>query len=62
MIDLFIILLIRFHGELILDMTYGYEVKGRHDRKLDVSIQFNKFADVKVDLFAMLIGRFPFRV
>ena len=62
MIVLFIILLLSFQGELILDMTYGYEVKGRHDRKLDVSIQFNKFGGVKLDRFAMLIDRFPFRM
>ncbi|KAF8258555.1 cytochrome P450 [Lactarius quietus] len=49
-----------FQGELILDTTYGYEVKGRHDRKLDVSIQLNKFLDLKIEVFAMLINAFPF--
>jgi hypothetical protein len=41
-------------------MTYGYEVRGRHDRMLDVSIQLNKFVDVKVYAFATLITGFPF--
>ena len=42
-------------------MTYGYEVKGRHDRMLDVAIQLNKFADVKFHTLAKIIDGFPFR-
>jgi hypothetical protein len=61
MIYLIIIPLLSFQGELILDMTYGYEVKGRHDRKLDISIQLNKFG-LKIDHFVMLIHAFPFRM
>jgi hypothetical protein len=55
-------LLFSFQGEIILDMTYGYEVRGRHDRMLDVSIQLNKFVDIKVFAFATLISGFPFRM
>jgi len=49
-----------FQGELTLGMTYGYEVKGRHDRVLDVSIRLNKFADFKFHVFAMFLNSFPF--
>ena len=54
--------LISFQGELILDMTYGYEVKGHHDRKLVASKQMNEFASVKVPASAWIIGAFPFRM
>jgi cytochrome P450 len=49
-----------FQGELILDMTYGYEVKGRQDRKLDVSRQLSEFGN-KIPTSAMLLlNAFPF--
>ena len=60
-ICLLIVLPFSFQGEIILDMTYGYEVKGRHDRMLDVAIQLNKFADVKFHKLAKIIDGFPFR-
>ncbi|KAI9449566.1 cytochrome P450 [Lactarius psammicola] len=49
-----------FQGGLILDMTYGYDVKGRDDRKLDVAVRMNKFA---AEIFlpgALLINELPF--
>jgi hypothetical protein len=61
MIYVFIIFIFRFQGELILDMTYGYEVKGPQDRKLVVSKQLNEFATVKVPASAWIINAFPFR-
>ena len=62
MIYLFIIHLFSFQGELILDMTYGYEVKGHHDRRLAVFEQLSEFAKVKVFASAWLINAFPFRM
>jgi hypothetical protein len=43
MIYVSIIFLLRFKGELSLDMIYGYGVKGQQDRKLVVSKQLNEF-------------------
>jgi hypothetical protein len=41
-------------------MTYGYEVKGRQDRKLDVSRQLSEFGN-KIPTSAMLLlNAFPF--
>ena len=50
-----------FQGELILEMTYEYEVKGRYDRKLDVSRQLSEFGS-KIPGSASLINAFPFSV
>ncbi|KAF8268841.1 cytochrome P450 [Lactarius quietus] len=49
-----------FQGELILDMTYGYEVEGNDDRKLVVSRQLNEFATVQVPASAWILSGFPF--
>jgi hypothetical protein len=51
----------RFQGELILDMTHGYEVKGNHDRILAAFKQLSEFAKVKVSASAWIINAFPFR-
>ncbi|KAI9459922.1 cytochrome P450 [Lactarius psammicola] len=49
-----------FQGELILDMTYGYEVKGRDDRKLDIAIRLNEFGIEKMLPGALLVNELPF--
>ena len=49
-----------FQGELILEMTYGYEVKGRYDRMLDVSKRLNEFATKTFLPGALLVNELPF--
>jgi len=49
-----------FQGGLILDMTYGYEVKGPQDRKLVVPKQLSKFSSTKVPRSAWILNGFPF--
>ncbi len=61
-IYLFTIFLFSFQGELILDMTYGYEVKGRDDRKLEVAIQLGEFGTERVLPGALLVNELPFRM
>ena len=56
----FFIILFSFQGELILDMTYGYEVKGRYDRMLDVSIRLNEFGIKTFLPGALLVNELPF--
>ena len=55
-----LIVLLRFQGELILDMTYGYEVKGRHDKKLDVSKRLNDLATTILLPGVLLVNELPF--
>ena len=57
---IYLIILLRFQGEMILDMTYGYEVKGRHDKKLDISIRVNDFVIVTLPPGALLVNELPF--
>ena len=45
---------------MILAMTYGYEVKGRHDKKLDVSKRLNDLAVVILLPGALLVNELPF--
>jgi hypothetical protein len=45
---------------MILDMTYGYEVKGRHDKKLDISKRVNDFVIVTFLPGALLVNELPF--
>ena len=45
---------------MILDMTYGYEVKGRHDKKLDISKRVNEFVIVTFLPGALLVNELPF--
>ncbi len=54
--------LFSLQGGLILDMTYGYEVKGRDDRKLDIAIRMNKFATEIFLPGALLVNELPFRM
>ncbi|KAI9441767.1 cytochrome P450 [Lactarius indigo] len=49
-----------FQGELILDMTYGYEAKGRGDRRLDVAIRLGEFGTQCVLPGALLVNELPF--
>lgn len=49
-----------FQGELILGITYGYEVQGRHDRKLDVSKRLNDFGTSTFLPGALLVNELPF--
>jgi hypothetical protein len=55
-----LIIPLRFQGELILDMTYGYEAKGRHDEKLDISKRVNNFVIVTLLPGALLVNELPF--
>jgi hypothetical protein len=41
-------------------MTYGYEVKGRHDKKLDISKRMNDFGNVTFLPGALLVNELPF--
>lgn len=59
-IKLFIIFF-RFQGEVVLDMTHGYEVKANHDRKLAAFKQLSDFAKRKVSSSVWIINAFPFR-
>ena len=43
-------------------MTYGYEVKGRQDRKMVVPKQLSEFSSKKVARSAWLLNGFPFRM
>jgi hypothetical protein len=49
-------------GELLLAMTYGYEPKGRNDRKVEIVRQFSDFgAEVNLP-GALLVNDLPFRM
>ena len=45
---------------MILDMTYGYEVNGRRDTKLDISKRASNFVIVKLLPGALLVNELPF--
>jgi len=47
-------------GGLILDMTYGYEVKGRQDRSMVLPRQLSEFSRAKVPGSAWALNGFPF--
>ena len=47
-------------GELILAVTYGYEVHRHDDKLLDASRRRNKFAKEVVPLNASLLNGIPF--
>jgi len=48
-------------GELILAITYGYEVKERHDRKLDAARQLAKLTSELALPGALLVNELPLR-
>ncbi|KAI0251161.1 cytochrome P450 [Lactifluus subvellereus] len=47
-------------GEMILAMTYGYEVQGRGDRKIDVSRQFIRMSVETATPRDLLVNAIPF--
>ena len=59
---LLIMLLFSFQGGLILDMTYGYQAKGRDDRMLDVAIKLNEFGTSTFLPGALLVNELPIRM
>jgi hypothetical protein len=46
-------------GELILAVTYGYEVHGRDDKLLDASKRRNEFAKEVTPLNVLLLNHIP---
>ena len=49
-------------GELILSMTYGYEVQGRNDRKIDAARRLTEIGSATALPGALLVNDLPFRV
>jgi hypothetical protein len=49
-----------FQGGLILDMTYGYEAKGKQDRKLVAPKLLTEFSGKHVYKSAWILNGFPF--
>jgi len=49
-------------GELILSMTYGYEVQGRNDRKIDAARRLVEVGSATALPGALLVNDLPFRV
>jgi hypothetical protein len=49
-------------GELILAMTYGYEVRGRDDRKIDVARRMSDLGSATALPGALLVNDLPFRM
>jgi hypothetical protein len=49
-------------GELMLAMTYGYEVQGHGDRKVDVARRMVEVAAARALPGALLVNHLPFRV
>jgi hypothetical protein len=47
-------------GELILAMTYGYEPKGRNDKKVEIARQFSDFGSEVGLPGALLVNDLPF--
>jgi hypothetical protein len=49
-------------GELMLAMTYGYEVQGHGDRKVDAARRLAEIGAVTALPGALLVNDLPFRV
>ena len=49
-------------AELMLAMTYGYEVQGRSDRKVDAARQMVEIGIATTLPGALLVNDLPFRV
>jgi len=49
-------------AELILAMTYGYEVQGRNDRKVDTVRRLSKIGVSTATPGALLVNDLPFRM
>jgi len=54
--------ILRFQGELILAVTYGYEVHGSDDRMVDSAIRLNQFGIEMALPGALLINSIPLRL
>jgi hypothetical protein len=54
--------MLRFQGELILAMTYGYEVRERNDRMIDAAKRMTEFATKRFLPGALLVNQFPLRM
>ena len=48
-------------GELILAMTYGYEVSGRNDRKINAARKLSHVGTSNTLPGALLVNNLPFR-
>jgi len=46
-------------GELILAVTYGYQVRGRDDRMIEAAKRRNAFAIEKILPGALLVNHIP---
>ena len=49
-------------GELVLSMTYGYEVQGYSDRKVDAARRLAAIGSATALPGALLVNDLPFRV
>jgi len=49
-------------GEQILSMTYGYEVQGYNDRKVDAARRLSDLGSATALPGALLVNDLPFRV
>ena len=51
----------RLQGELVMAITYGYEVKGNHDRKLDAARELSTLTSKSALPGALLVNELPLR-
>jgi hypothetical protein len=49
-------------GELMLSMTYGYEVQGYNDKKVDAAKKMVEIQSATALPGALLVNELPFRV
>jgi hypothetical protein len=54
--------MLRFQGELILAVTYGYQVNGSDDRIVDAAKRLNRFGIEKALPGALLVNSVPLRL
>jgi hypothetical protein len=54
--------MLRFQGELILAMTYGYELRHREDNMIDAVKRMSKFVTTKLLPGALLVNQIPIRM
>ena len=52
---------LRLQGELVLAITYGYQVKGNHDRKLYAAREMTNFFATSSLPGALLVNELPLR-
>ena len=51
----------RLQGELVMAITYGYEVKGNYDRKLDAARELSTLTSKSALPGALLVNELPLR-